>query len=132
MNWPAFAKKLLLDDGRITERETELLKSAIIADQVVDRQEVAFLVDLKRSASSVHPEFDRFLFEVLERVVLADGVISDAESIWLRELLFSDRQISPAEVEFMHRLRAQATSVSPHFEALFKDCTQLNDGHFTR
>jgi uncharacterized tellurite resistance protein B-like protein len=132
MNWPAFAKTLLLDDGRISEREAELLRRAILADGVVDRQEAAFLMDLKRSAQSVHEEFDRFLFDVLEKIILADGVISDQETKWLKELLFADRQISPAEAAFVRQLRSRAKSVSTSFESLYQDCTQLNDSHMMR
>jgi len=132
MNWPAFAKKLLLDDGRISERETELLRRAILADGVVDKEEVAFLVDLKRSAASVHPDFDTFLFSVLEKIILADGVISDEEARWLRKILFADKQTTPGEVEFVQELRRKAKSVGPEFEELYRDCTQLRESMFGR
>jgi uncharacterized tellurite resistance protein B-like protein len=132
MNWPAFAKKLLLDDGRISERETELLRRAILADGVVDREEVAFLVDLKRSAASVHPEFDRFLFSVLEKFILADGMISDDEAHWLRKMLFADQQTTPTEVAFVQELRRKAKSIGPAFEDLYRDCTQLRESMIGR
>lgn len=122
MNWPAFAKKLLLDDGRINQREAELLKRAILADHKVDRAEVEFLVDLKRSASAVHPDFDHFLFEVLRRIVLRDGAVSDLEARWLRGLILADGLISPAEAEFLRDLKAQAKSTGPEFDKLYKEC----------
>jgi hypothetical protein len=121
MNWPAFAKRLLLDDGRITQREAQLIKRAILADHVVDRAEVEFLVDLKRSAREVHPDFDSFLFEVLRRAVLRDGVVSDAEARWLRGLFRADGKVSAEEAQFLRDLKQQAKSVGPEFEQLCRD-----------
>jgi hypothetical protein len=122
MDWPAFAKKLLLDDGRINQREAELIKRAILADHKVNRTEIEFLVDLKRSASAVHPDFDRFLFEVLKRIVLADGVVSDLEARWLRGLILADGVISPAEAQFLRELKAEAKSTGPEFDKLYNEC----------
>ncbi len=130
MDWPAFAKKLILADQRVGELETAILRRAVLADGKVDREEVEFLVALKREAVSVHPDFDRLLFDTLKRVGLADGVISDAEARWLRKTLFADRQATPAEVAFLTDLRRAAKSVSPEFEALYKDCTCLSPGDF--
>ncbi len=122
MNWPGFVKKLLLDNGRLNQREADLLKRAILADRTVDREEAAFLVDLKRSAQAVHPDFDNFLFEVLRRVVLRDGVISDQEARWLRDLIVRDGKLSPAEVLFLADLKAQAKTTGPEFDRLYKEC----------
>jgi hypothetical protein len=122
MNWPAFAKKLLLDDGRITQREAQLIKRAILDDHVVDRAEVEFLVDLKRSAREVHPDFDSFLFEVLRRAVLRDGVVSDAEARWLRHLFRADGKVSAEEARFLGELKRQARSTGPEFEKLCQEC----------
>src|SRR5262249_33990120 len=122
MNWPAFVKKLLLDNGRLNQREADLLKRAILADRAVDREEAAFLVDLKRSAQSVHPDFDRFLFEVLRRVVLRDGEISDQEARWLRDLIVRDGKLSPAEILFLADLKAQAKTTGPEFGRLYNEC----------
>src|SRR5688572_13914253 len=49
MDWPGFAKRLLLADGQITARETALLKRALLTDGSLNREEVEFLVDLKRT-----------------------------------------------------------------------------------
>ena len=122
MDWRGFAKSLLLDGGRITEREAALLRRAILADRVVDREEAEFLIDLKRSASAVHPDFDRFLYEVLKRAVLRDGTVSDDEARWLRTFIQADRQVTPVERQFLEELRAQARSTGPEFERLCREC----------
>ena len=122
MNWPAFAKRLLLDDGRISQREAELVKRAILADHTVDREEVEFLVDLKRSAVAVHADFDTFLFDVLGRVVLRDGTISDNEARWLRGIILADGKVSEAEAHFLRDLRARTKAGSPEFDKLCREC----------
>jgi len=121
MNWPAFVKKLLLDNGRLNQREADLLKRAILADHTVDREEAALLVDLKRSATAVNSDFDHFLFEVLRRVVLRDGVISDQEARWLRGLIVADGKLSAAEVHFLADLKAQAKTTGQEFDRLYQE-----------
>lgn len=131
MDWPKFAKKLMLADGRISEVETEMLRRAVLDDGVVDREEVEFLADLKREATSVHSKFDLFLFEVLEKVVLADGDVSDAEARWLRKLIFADNQVVPLELGFVIRLKNKAASHGPEFQRLYEECLHLNRGDFS-
>jgi len=132
MDWPKFAKKLLLADGRISELETDLLRRAILADKVVDREEVEFLAELKREAVTVSPEFNRFLYDVLKRVVLVDGAITDQEARWLRRIIFSDRQVKPIEATFVEDLKREARKVGPEFEALCRECLQLDASQFSR
>lgn len=120
MNWPDFAKRLLLADGRLTDVETKLLRRAVLDDGKINREEVVFLIDLKRSATAVTPAFDRFLFAVLKRVVLADGAVSDAEAGWLERILFADKTlVSDATVRFLRELYADARSVGPKFQRLY-------------
>jgi uncharacterized tellurite resistance protein B-like protein len=130
MNWRDFAKKLLLANGRITEHETEILKRAVLEDRKVDREEVELLVELKREATMVHPDFDAFLLRVLKSVVMGDGVISDPEARWLRKILFADNQAVRTEVKFIEDLHREAKSFGKEFEALWKDCTQLQRSQF--
>jgi len=119
-----------LIDRCISEHETALLRHAMLADHKVDREEVEFLVELKREAAMVAPEFDTFLFQVLKSVVIADGVITDAEAGWLRKILFADNQVVRAETKFIEDLRREAKSFGKEFEQLWKDCTQLQRSQF--
>ncbi len=127
MDWPGFARRLLLTDGRISDTETTMLRRAMLANEKVDRDEVAFLVRLKREAVSVHPAFDEFLFHVLRLVVLADGVISDAEALWLREVMMSDGHATEAERKFVTRLKAEAGRTGREFDRLHHDVMQVQD-----
>jgi len=120
MNWPNFAKQLLLADGNISAAEARILRRAVLEDKVIDLEEVSFLIDLKRSAVACSPAFDRFLFAVMKRVVLADGVISDAETKWLESTLFADRVlITDMTIRFLRELKKDATRVSPRFARLY-------------
>jgi len=123
MDWPKFAKRLLLADGKITEQKAELIRAACLADGKVDKQELEFLAELKRDAESVHPAFDEFFFSVMKRVVLVDGVIDDSEAIWLRRLITNDNQILPREVKFIKELKREARKHGPAFERLHNECT---------
>jgi uncharacterized tellurite resistance protein B-like protein len=121
MNWAKFAKKLILADGNIDAGEAAMIKAAILEDHKVDKEEVEFLVDLKRSAKNVHADFDAFVFTVLKKVVLADGKITDTEAKWLRGIIFADGTISAAEKKFVHDLKAEAHASGPEFQKLCKD-----------
>jgi hypothetical protein len=127
MNWPAFTKKLLLANGRLGETEAILLKKAILEDGSVDREEIEFLVALKREAEEVPPLFDRFVFAVLKKLVLGDGLIEDREALWLRQIIFADKTISAEEVIFLKDLKRGATAYGKEFDRLLKDCARL--GH---
>lgn len=125
MDWPNFTRRLLLADGRITDTETTMIRRAMLANSTVDRDEVAFLLRLKREANSVHPNFDEFLFHVLCSVVLADGVISDTEARWLRGVLMHDGHATEAERQFVTRLKAEAKDVGKEFQRLYDEAMRV-------
>lgn len=131
MDWPHFTKRLLLADGRISEIKAEMLQHAVMSEGAIDKEELEFLTCLKRQASWVHPTFDEFLFRVLRKVILRDGEIHDSEARWLRKLLFADRQIVPAEQEFIVQLKKDARTYGPEFEKLYRECMQLNSSEFS-
>ena len=121
MDWRAFAKKLLLNDGRVDAIEAVLIRRAVLEDGVIDRDEVEFLLELRREAKSVHPDFNRFLYGVLGRAVLRDGAIDSAEVEWLRKLIFSDYLAGPQELAFLEDLGREARRVHPDFSQLLAD-----------
>jgi hypothetical protein len=119
VDWRDFAKRLLLADGRMTDAKTRLLRAAILEDGKIDRAEVEFLVDLRRSAVAVSPLFDRFLLGILKRLVLVDGVVSDAETAWLERVLFSKQLlVTDMTLRFLKELQRDAVSTGPRFRRL--------------
>lgn len=131
MDWREFSKRLLLNDGRISEFETHLIKRAMLADRVIDLEEVEFLIEVRRAAAMVHPDFDKFLLHILKQAILKDGIIREAEAEWLRRAIFSDQQVSRVEENFLKELQREAKATCPAFELLVKDATQLDAHEFT-
>lgn len=123
MDWRAFSKRLLLGDGRIDRVEAALVRRAVLEDGAVDRKEVEFLLELRRDAKAVHPEFTKFLYRVLKRAVLRDGVVTRAEANWLRKMIFDAGLLAgPQERVFLTEMLQEATKVAPEFHALLAEC----------
>jgi len=124
MDWPGFAKRVLVADGRICDTETSLMRRALLAGGL-DREEIGFVVRLKRVAITVHPSFDELVCEVLRAVVLADGRVSDDEAEWLRSIIFADGKVSEVERDFIIRLRAEVPQ-SAGLERLYEDVMSID------
>lgn len=97
-------------------------KLAIFADNIVDQEEVDFLVDLRNSARSRSPEFEEFFFYALKENILADGVVDTEEAKKLREIIFADGVVNDAEQKFLQELKRDAKKTSPEFDTLFDEC----------
>jgi hypothetical protein len=127
-NWRKLALAAILADGQIDDNEVKILKKELYADGVIDREEVEFLVELRNQAqkkakgADLSAAFERFFFKAVEENVLADGTIDATEASWLRAMLFADKKIDANEKKFLKRLKQQAKSTSPPFNALYDEC----------
>ena len=127
-DWRKVALSAFLADGVIDDNEVKILKKELWADGKIDKDEVAFLIDLRNLAQKkakkegLKPAFERLFFKAVEENVLADGSIDDAEARWLREMLFADRKIDANEKKFLARLKKTAKSTSPAFDKLYEEC----------
>lgn len=119
-DWKRLAKNLILADGYIERKETELIKAELLADGVISKSEAEFLVDLRKSAPKAVQEFHIFVFEVVKKAILADGEISKSETDWLTKFLLADGKVDDLEKKFLHELKAAAKKTSPEFEELLK------------
>jgi uncharacterized membrane protein YebE (DUF533 family) len=62
----------VLDNDRISEEETRLLRTALFVDGKVDANELKFLEGLKKkSKDNVHPEFTKFYEEITAKAAKA-------------------------------------------------------------
>lgn len=120
-NWRRLAKALSLADGRIDERETVIIRRELLADRVIDLNEIEFLLELRKEAKQVHPTFSQFLFQVLKKMILADGVISAKETQWLRRWLVVGNRLDDDARQFLHALKQCVTEVCPEFAALYEE-----------
>jgi hypothetical protein len=119
-DWKKLAKALILADGYIERKETDILKKELLADGVISKSEAEFLIDLRKSAPRAVAEFHQFVFEVVKKAILADGSISKEEAAWLTKFLLADGTVDDMEKAFLKDLKASAKSTSPEFDALYK------------
>jgi hypothetical protein len=119
-DWRRLARALILADGYIERKETDIIRRELLADGVISKSEAEFLVDLRRSAPRAVAEFHAFVFEVVKKAVLADDTISAAEAAWLRKFLLTDGTVDDLERQFLRDLKASAKATSPEFDALYR------------
>jgi hypothetical protein len=108
----------LLNDGRITDDEVELIQRHIVSDGQLDLDDVRFLVELLADADEVCPAFDELFFPVLKAVLLDDGRIGPDEQYYLVKMLYADGHIRDSEKQFLRELRSELREPSPEFEQL--------------
>jgi uncharacterized membrane protein YebE (DUF533 family) len=127
-DWKKVAISALLADGVIDDTEVKVLKKELYADGKIDKQELAFLVELRNAAQKkakgepLSGAFENFFFKVLQDEILADGAITAKEANWLRTVLFADGKIDDGEKKFLQRLKKSATKTSSQFNALYDEC----------
>jgi hypothetical protein len=68
-------------------------------------------------------KFHQFVFEVVKKALLADGVISADEAKWLEKFLLADGKVDDLEKAFLKDLKSSARKTSPEFDALVKKYT---------
>jgi uncharacterized membrane protein YebE (DUF533 family) len=119
-DWKKMAKALILADGYIEEKETEIIRKELMADGVINKSEAEFLIDLRNSAPKAVAKFHEFVFEVVQKAILADESISAEEAKWLEKFLLADGKVDDMEKAFLKKLKAAAKKTSAEFDALVK------------
>ncbi len=122
-DWKKLAKDLILADGYIERKETELIKKAILADGVVSKSEAEFLIELRKDAPKAVAEFHEFVFAVVKQAILADGDVSAAEAAWLEKFITADGKVDDSEKQLLKDIKAGAKKTSAEFDALVKKYT---------
>lgn len=120
-DWRKLAKALALADGSIDTKETDIIKSSLMADGKLDRSEIEWLLEVRRDATKTVQVFDQFVFSSLKPIILADGSIDAKEAAWLRKFIYADGKVDDGEKAFLKDLKAGAKSTSPEFDQLLKD-----------
>jgi uncharacterized tellurite resistance protein B-like protein len=119
-DWKKLAKALILADGYIEEKETDIIRRELLADGTINKTEAEFLIDLRNSAPRAVAKFHSFVFEVVKKALLADGDITAAEAAWLEKFILADGKVDEMEKTLLKELKAGAKKTSPEFEALVK------------
>src|SRR5262245_912738 len=123
-DWRKLARDLALADGKITDRETSILRRELLADRKIDHEEFQFVLELKRAAQAVSPAFNEFFFHLLKKFIVRDGTINDAEARSLRQWLVVKGKIPPDERAFLEELRKEARLVGNEFMLLLTEARQ--------
>jgi hypothetical protein len=123
-DWRETAKLLVLADGTIDDNEVKILRKAILADDYVDQDEIAFLVDLrsaarKKAKGEVNANFEKlFTDAVTKYVVGGDGGISAEKTAWLKANLFPTKKADEGSKKLLGKLKKSVTHESPAFNTL--------------
>ena len=115
-------KKNLLADGVIDKEEVAQLREVLYADGVIDAEEVEFLFELNDAVSGKDnaPEWQEFFVEGVSDNILADGEIDEEEVKMLSEKISGDGQVDETEKALLLNLKAKAKNFPAALEALLK------------
>lgn len=119
-DWKKLAKALVLADGVIEERETEIIKRELLADRKIDREEAEFLLELRAEARRAHDKFHAFVFQVVKKVLLEDGALTAREARWLEQFILTDGRVDERERQLLRELKAESLSTGDEFDALYR------------
>src|SRR5437868_440364 len=121
-DWKKLATRALLADGRIDLKATAILREELFADERIDKGELEFLFDLRRQAESTVQAFNELFFLAVKKHILANGVVSVAETKWLRQMIRHDGPADDEEKKLLEDLKREAREVCPEFDQLYEEC----------
>src|SRR5687768_13748416 len=102
-DWKKTAKSFLLADGGIDSREVAVIRKELFADGKVDDIELDFLLELKRDAQRVVPDFHFLVIEALKSYCLAGDAIKPGSASLLRRWLVPGK-VGYAEKRYLKEL----------------------------
>ena len=107
-------KNSILADGVIDAEEVKQLREVLYADGKIDKEEAEFLFELNDAVSGKenHPSWDMLFIEAITSFLLEDetspGEIDDDEAKWLLDKIQGDGQIDGVERVLLENLKAKS------------------------
>lgn len=107
-------KKSILADGVIDKEEVAELKKVLYADGVIDKEEAEFLFELNDAVSGKKndPSWQAFFVEAISDFLLKDetspGEIDDEEAKWLLDKIQGDGNLDATERALLDNLKKNA------------------------
>lgn len=104
----------MLADGVIDVNEVKELESVLYADGIIDKEEADFLFELNNAVSGKEnaPEWKDFFVKAITSFVLDDeksnGEIDDDEAKYLYDQIKGDGQIDDAEKALLENIKAKS------------------------
>lgn len=107
-------KRSLLADGVIDEQEVKQLRDILYADGVIDKEEAEFLFELNDAVSGKenHPSWKMLFVEAITSFLLEDetspGVVDEDEANWLLAKIQGDGKLDNIELALLNNLKTKA------------------------
>lgn len=123
MNLQEF-KAELLADGVIDAEEVAKLKEVLYADGIIDKEEADFLFELndavtgKANDASWNAFFVQAIADFLLKDEVSPGEIDKDEAAWLVEKIGADGQVDGTERTLLEKLKAEAKSFPANLAAM--------------
>jgi len=110
-------KTSILADGVIDEQEVKQLREVLYADGVIDKEEAEFLFELNDAVSGKenHSSWGILFIEAITSFLLEDeispGVVDEDEAAWLLAKLLGDGKLDGIELSLLQNLRSKTNQL---------------------
>jgi hypothetical protein len=112
-------KKDIIADGVVDAEEVKKMRERLYADDIIDREEAEFLfaVNDAVSGNDNDPSWQTLFVEAISDHVLKDETspneVDEDEAQWLIERIQADQQVDAIEKALLENLQAKAASLAP-------------------
>ncbi len=119
-------KKSILADGVIDEQEVTQLREVLYADGVIDKEEADFMFQLNDAVSGKknHSSWETLFIEAITSFLLDDktspGIVDEDEAKWLLEKIKGDGKLDDIEVLLLKNLKSKAKQLPQSLTNLLK------------
>lgn len=119
-------KKSILADGVIDEQEVKQLREVLYADGVIDKEEAEFLFDLNDAVSGKnnHPSWEALFVDAITSFLLEDetspGIVDEEEAKWLLAKIQGDGKLDNIEITLLKNLKAKSKQLPQSLLNLLK------------
>jgi len=119
-------KKSILADGVIDEQEVKQLREVLYADGIIDKEEAEFLFELNDAVSGKenHASWKTLFIEAITSFLLEDetslGVVDEDEAKWLLSKIEGDGKLDDIEVSLLNNLKSKAKQLPQSLTNLLK------------
>jgi uncharacterized membrane protein YebE (DUF533 family) len=106
-------KKAILADGVIDKDEVAQLKTALYADGKIDKEEADFLFELNDAVSGKANDtsWTTLFVDAITDYLLEDGQLDEDEKKWLAEKVQGDGQVDKVEQALIDNLKSKGFSI---------------------
>jgi uncharacterized tellurite resistance protein B-like protein len=119
-------KKSILADGVIDEQEVKQLREILYADGVIDKEEADFLFELNDAVSGKknHASWATLFVEAITSFLLDDevspGEVDEKEAKWLIAKVQGDGKLDDIELALLQNLKSKAKFIPKSLLSIIK------------